>query len=265
MTVDWFTLAAQLVNFALLLVLLRVFLYRPVLNVMAAREELAAAPLREARRVAEESAKEREALQHERAAFEHERIERLARAAREAEEKREQLLEAVEREAAELRRAAAAAVEREVGRVADEMRVRLSNLVIDEVRRTLASLAGAELDQPAWARFEERLRALPAEQRRKLAAAAAGEVKVVTPRPLPAATSEAARAALTEVLGVERVRFATDPDLLLGVALEAGGLRLDGAAVVRLEALERSFAAALGAVGEIAPRPVAPAAAEEGR
>ena len=263
MTVDWFTLAAQLVNFALLLVLLRVFLYRPVLNVMAEREKLTAAPLQEAERLAAEAAEEREALQQERAAFERERALRQQAAMREAEEKREQLLDAVEREAAGLRVAAADAVERDVGRVTDELLARLSSLVVDEVRGTLAAVAGAELDQPAWARFEERLRALPAEQRDKLAAAARGEVKVVTPRPLAAATTDRAQAALTELLGAEKVRFTTDPDLLVGVALEAGGLRLDGSAAGRLEALERSFATTLRAVGEIAPQPGAPAAAEE--
>lgn len=258
MTIDWFTLAAQLFNFVLLLVLLRVFLYRPVLNVMAERERRATAPLHEARRLAAEAAAEREALRRERAAFERERAERLAAVVREAEEKREQQLEAVERKMAEIRLAAAEAVKRDVGRVADELRARLSDLVVDEVRQTLAAIAGAELDEPAWARFEEHLRALPAEQRAKLAAAARGGVRVVTPRPLPAASADAARSALAELLGADDVRFATDPDLLLGVALEAGGLRLDGTAVARLAALERSFADALAAVDDIVQRPAAP-------
>jgi len=263
MTFDWFTLAAQLVNFVLLLLLLRVFLYRPILEVMAERERRTAAPLEEARRLADEATQERETLRQERAVFERESAERLAGAMREAEEKRERRLEVVEREMAELRAGASEAVARDLARIADELRARLADLVVDEVRRTLASVAGAELDQPAWARFEERLRALPAERRGALAAAAEGRVKVVTPRPLAAATADAARSALGELLGAEHVGFATDPDLLLGVALEAGGLRLDGTAVARLEALERSFEAALAAVGDLAPRPGARGEAEE--
>ena len=38
MTIDAFTLVAQVVNFALLLVLLRVFLFRPIQGVMRERE-----------------------------------------------------------------------------------------------------------------------------------------------------------------------------------------------------------------------------------
>ena len=259
MAVDWFTLAAQLFNFALLLVLLRVFLYRPVLDLMAERERRTAAPLVEARRLADEAAAEREALQRHKEAFERERAERLEAAMSEIEDKRAQRLAAIDRETEERRLAAADALERDVRRVADALLTRVSGLVVDEVRIALASVAGAELDQPAWARFEERLRALPAEQRARLAEAARGTVTVMTPRPLPPATADAARVALLELLGARQVTFATDPDLLLGVALDAGGLRLDGTIAVRLEALERSFATALDTVGEIAPSPRAPA------
>ena len=37
MAFDWFAFSAQLLNFVLLLVLLRVFLYRPVLSIMDQR------------------------------------------------------------------------------------------------------------------------------------------------------------------------------------------------------------------------------------
>jgi len=263
MTVDWFTLAAQLVNFALLMLLLRVFLYRPLLHVMAEREKRTAAPLNEARRLADEAAAEHAALRREREAFERQRTEHLAAAMREADQKREQQLAAVERETNELRVAAVEAVERDVGRVASELMTRVSKLVVDEVRSTVASVAGAELDSPARARFEERMCAMTHAQRSSLAEAARGTVRVLTPRPLAPATADKARSALRELLGVHSVSFARDPDLLLGVALEAGGLRVDGSAAARLQTLERSFASALDAVREIAPSTGAPAVAEE--
>ena len=39
MLIDWFTVAAQIANFAILVWLLKRFLYRPVLDAMAAREK----------------------------------------------------------------------------------------------------------------------------------------------------------------------------------------------------------------------------------
>ena len=39
MLIDWFTVVAQIANFAILVWLLKRFLYRPVLDAMAAREK----------------------------------------------------------------------------------------------------------------------------------------------------------------------------------------------------------------------------------
>src|SRR5690625_182353 len=118
MSFDWFTFTAQLINFALLLVLLRIFLYRPVLNLMDRRgEELAAAW--EDARAAEAAAQQEEArLLAERTALEGDRRERLGR---------------IENEAAELRRArleeAEAAAERERQRVAAQLERERDTLV----------------------------------------------------------------------------------------------------------------------------------------
>ncbi len=59
MLLDWFTIAAQIVNFLILLFLLRRFLYRPILNTMEAREQRIAGILAEAEQKRKEAEKER--------------------------------------------------------------------------------------------------------------------------------------------------------------------------------------------------------------
>jgi F-type H+-transporting ATPase subunit b len=61
--IDWFTIIAQIINFLILLFLLRRFLYRPILNAMEAREQRVANLLSEAE-------EKRVAAEHERARFE---------------------------------------------------------------------------------------------------------------------------------------------------------------------------------------------------
>jgi len=142
--------------------------------------------------------------------------------------------------------AASESIARDVERVADRLRSSLAQIVVDEVRQTVAATTGSELEAPAWERFEQQLRALPAAQHAELAAAArAAGVKIVTPRPLSRETAETAREVLTETLEASSVTFEADPELLLGVALEAGGVRLDNSAAGRLESLESTFAAVL--------------------
>lgn len=248
MTFDLTTLLFQLANFALLVVLLRLFLYRPVLEVMDQRAEATAAPLREARRLVEEAEQEREALRLERAAYERDSTERLAALEREMERRRQQRLDELEREVQAKRSAAMESIDRAVERATERLTASLANLVVAEVRHSLSELAGADLDEAVWARFEQRLRDLSDEERAALAAGArATGVRVITPRPLPDKLEERVRQSLTSLLGAEhplpaeRVTFAVDDELILGIALEAGGLRIDGTASARLEALEATF------------------------
>jgi F-type H+-transporting ATPase subunit b len=245
-TFDPFTFLAQLLNFALLLVLLRVFLYRPVLAVMRRREELAAAALDEARRLQAEAEEERRALAAERDAEERERAARLAALEDELERLRHERLAAVDREAREARTSRAEALAREVERAVARLGPELARLVVDEVSETIAWLTGADADGLAVDRFVERLRGLPPERREELRSAAReGPVRLVTARALGGSEVDEARRAVADALGVERVELATDPGLLAGAALEAGGLRLDGSAAARLAALEERFARAL--------------------
>lgn len=48
MLIDWFTVAAQAVNFLVLVWLLKRFLYKPILGAMDAREQRIASQLRQA-------------------------------------------------------------------------------------------------------------------------------------------------------------------------------------------------------------------------
>lgn len=246
MAFDAFTLLAQLFNFALLVVLLRVFLYRPVLATMRRREELAAAALNEAERLREEAEAERRALAEERAAEERERAARLAALEEELERLRNERLGAVEREAEEARAARAEALTQEVERAVARLRPELARIVLDEVSQTVAWLTGEVADRLAVQRFLQRLRELPPERLADLRQAARqGGARLVTAQALDDDAALEARRAVADALGVERVELGADPALLLGAVLEAGGLRLDGSAAARLEALAERSARAL--------------------
>ena len=80
MLIDWFTVIAQIFNFLILVLLLRRFLYRPIINAMAEREARIAAKLEEARRKRDEAAAEIETYRQKNAEFAQER-EKLVREA----------------------------------------------------------------------------------------------------------------------------------------------------------------------------------------
>lgn len=92
--VEWGFLISQLVNFIILLVLLRMFLYRPILNMLEQRKERIAQSMKDA--------------------------ERVSAAAREAEQEKAKILDAARREAQEIRAGAA----RDTEKIAQDIRAR---------------------------------------------------------------------------------------------------------------------------------------------
>ena len=64
MLIDWFTVAAQALNFLILVWLMKRYLYQPILNAIASREQLISGELKDADTKKAEAQKERENFEH---------------------------------------------------------------------------------------------------------------------------------------------------------------------------------------------------------
>lgn len=249
MSFDWFTFTAQLINFVLLLVLLRIFLYRPVLNLMDEREEELAAARTEAQAARTAAEQEEARLRAERTALEGDRRRRLEAIENEALALRRARLEEAEAAAEKERQRAALQLERERGTLISRLTEDSARLLIAELRSSLTELADADLDEQAARAFIRRLEELPG------AALRASGMESTTPVIATATEpSEEMRERLADA--VQRVtgtratpRFRTDPALLFGVELTAGAVRVEASGRRRLAALESGFRAAAEEAG----------------
>lgn len=227
MAIDWLTVAAQVVNFLILVYLLRRFLYGPITRAMARREESIGARLREARERAEAAEHEARAYRTQREALEADRA-RLVAEAREAAEGLRHALEAALREEIDETRArwkAQAEAEREA--FLGEVRRQTVRHFAALARRVLADLADARLEEQMARVFVERVRRLDEPAARRLAAAArsaGGRLLVATAFPLPPDLEADVARALREAVGGEgEVVFEQSADLLCGIEARAGG------------------------------------------
>ena len=84
MLIDWFTVAAQFVNFLILIALLKYFLFDRVVRAMEEREKRIASRMEEAERTKGDLEKERERYEEMQRSLEQEREEILSKARREA-------------------------------------------------------------------------------------------------------------------------------------------------------------------------------------
>jgi len=230
MLIDWFTVAAQVVNFLILVWLLRRFLYRPVLAAIDARERQIAAQLADAANTAARAQQEREEFQHRNAALEQERSGLLRKATEEAATERQRLFEAARQETQAMRSKLGAALASD----REDLARRLSSQTQAEVfalsRKALADLANLPIEDRMVEVFLERLRALPEEQRSLLAAPTGPAPPAAIVRSafeLSLARRTTIKAALGECLGTGlAIRFELTPELICGIDVTVNGVKL---------------------------------------
>ena len=246
MAIDAFTLVAQVVNFLVLLVLLRAFLFRPVQRVMAERERRIAEEHAVAERARSEAEAEAQSLRDERETLVQQRRERLAELEHELERTRRERLDEVCAEADAARAAWHDDLERSRRETADELRRRAPALLADALRRGWRALADEDLEARAVTTFARHLAGLDDATRAALGAAAAvGPLAVATAFEPTRAQREALTSALSKVLGVAaEVAFERDPELVAGVALRAGDLRVGWSVDDHVSGLSRAWTAA---------------------
>jgi len=92
MLIDWFTVGAQVVNFLILVWLLKRFLYKPILNTIDSREKRIAAELADAYTKKIEAQKEFDEFQYKNEEFDKQRAALLSQATDEAKAERQRLL-----------------------------------------------------------------------------------------------------------------------------------------------------------------------------
>jgi F-type H+-transporting ATPase subunit b len=228
--VDPFTVGAQIVNFLILVWLLRRILYGPITRAMTARESRIREEVEEARRLRADAQAQGEQYRQQLAEFESERAARLAETRAELDAWRRTHTQAVRTEVEAMRQRWQQAIEQEKEAFLLELRHRAGREVLAAVRRALGDLADVDIEARMVARFLIHLHALSEEQRRELAVAAradGGQVHVRTALPLTDVERGRLKQAIVEALGGGlSVHVEATPDVLGGVEVRAGGLKV---------------------------------------
>ncbi|QJU58283.1 hypothetical protein HL653_11245 [Sphingomonas sp. AP4-R1] len=218
MRIDWWTLALQAVNVLILVWLLGRFLFRPVLDTIAARQASAQALLDDAGQAKDRAEAEAQALKEQNEGFLTEAAARRAEIRTEAEAERQRLLAQARLAADAVVAQGHVAIDAERGRVAAQWRERAGSLAASMAGTLLARLPPEQTMQAMVDALKARLGDLSEADRRSLTAA--GPVTVATPAPLtPDLQAEVARALGDILLDTTTPIFAVDPDLIAGAEL----------------------------------------------
>jgi F-type H+-transporting ATPase subunit b len=250
MLIDWFTVGAQVVNFVILVWLLKRFLYKPILQAIDAREKRISAELADADRQKTDARGKLDDLQSKNKAFDEERNALLAKAVDESKAERERLLGAAHEESDGLRRKEVKALRDDRARLGQEIARLAKEEVFAIARKTLADLATTTLEERMGDVFTRRLREMNGEAKGALAAAlrSSEPALVRSTFDLPKEQRAAIQNALNVSFSAEvRVRFETANDALCGIELSANGQKLAWSIADYLSSLEQKVGALLDA------------------
>ncbi len=250
MTIDWITVTAQIVNFLILVWLLKHFLYRPVINAMDRREQRISDRLSEAQRREQAAEDEAQAYRQRSEALAQQRDTTLQQAKDDAERQRRQLLDDARREIDELRRQWREELKQEQQSFIDDLKRRSAHSVAAIADRVLADLADAELERQIIRVFLRRLDELD-EETRKALADGSDALRIRSSFELDGGTRKQIDQAVHKALGAKRaLEFEQSGELICGIELATEGRKLGWSVVQYMDALEDRISESLnGATG----------------
>lgn len=230
MLIDWFTLGAQIINFLILVLLLRRFLYRPVIRAMSEREAKIAAQLNEARMLKQEVIDEAEAYRKKREELDNYRDALLSEAREDVEKWRKNTISKARADIDEARTSWHKSIVAEKQAFIQELRQRIGSQVCTISRQALAELADTELEQQMISVFMRQLRELDEAQRALLKESVQRsnyEISLHSAFILSPETRQSVLQTIRNSIGVEiGMKFEVIPDMLCGVEIISQDLKL---------------------------------------
>jgi F-type H+-transporting ATPase subunit b len=243
MLIDWFTVIAQIINFLILVWLMKRFLYRPILNAIDAREKRIAAELAEADARKAEAGMEREEYQRKNEEFEQRRAAMMNLATGQAAAESRRLLEEARKEFEALRATLQDALRNEYQVLREEIARRAQAEVLAIARKALKDLAGASLEERMVDVFIRRLRELGSEEKESLVSMAKSpSIPVLVRSAFDLSTTQRGliESAVKETLSAgAQLTFDVVPDLVGGIELTMQGQKIAWSIADYLASLEK--------------------------
>ncbi len=249
MLIDWFTVAAQVINFLVLVYLLKRFLYGPIIKAIDKREKRIAFRLEEGQKKKEEAEREVERYLKKNRDLDNRREALLSEIKGEADARRKELVNEARNEVEAIRTNWYEAIQREKDAFLQDLRQRAGKQTCAIARRILRDLANVDLEHHIIRVFIERLRNLGEEELGALNESILKSGRRINLRSTFEIPQEMARQ-IAEVLqnhGADPVdlQLEISSDVICGIELNVHGRKIVWSLEDYLETLEEALAEAL--------------------
>ncbi len=226
MLIDWFTVAAQIVNFLILMGLLKYFLYDRIRNAMDQREESIRSRIADAEQKQAQAEESRKAHAQKQQELDQQKENILAEARQKAREQEEKLTQEAKQAVQKQKARWQESLRQQQQAFLRQLRHMAGESVLTISRTAVAQLADADLQQKAVRRFMEKIEQLAHPDQKKLAESIRRSdqgltVKTAAPldADLKAELEDLLNRRLSSETGRLQVAYETHPKLVLGLEI----------------------------------------------
>lgn len=245
MEINWFTVIAQIVNFLILVWLLKRFLYRPVLRAIEDREKKIAAQLGEASAKKLSAQEEHDMFQRKNEAFEKDRATKMNQVLEEANSEKQRLFKEVRNESNALRLKYEESLKQQERQMTNTLKRKTKNEVFAIAGKTLSDLANANLEEQAVNVLITKIKGLDGEDKAKLKNAFDHNDLTITIKSafeLSSSSKSELEKAIEGITGRHNnFRYVLDQELISGIEIDTKSYQLSWNIESYLEALKNNI------------------------
>ena len=248
MQINWFTVIAQILNFLVLVWLMKRYLYKPVLSAIDDREKKIAGQLADAKTKKDEAKAEQDEFNKKNQVFDQQKKDMMDKATAEAAAQGQKLLEEAKNNAKTLQdKLEKAAIEQQAD-LNHQMEQKTRQEVFAITKKVLTDLADASFEKQSVNVFIKRLNDVKENEKDQFIKAlhsGTGPILVQSAFDLPEKQQTEVKTVITKMLGTKpSFEFKTSPALIGGIELTTNGYKLGWSIADYVNSFEKSIAEA---------------------
>ncbi|MEP7278593.1 MAG: F0F1 ATP synthase subunit B [Bacteroidota bacterium] len=230
MKIDWFTVIAQIINFLILVWLLKKFLYKPILNAVNEREKKITDQLKDADNKKTAAQKEQDDFKKKNEDFDQQKKGLLDKAVADATTEKQKLLDGAKADANTLRTNMEKASKEKLKNDTVEFAQKTQKQVFAITRKALTDIASISLEEQSANTFIKHLKELKDDAKNQFIDAFKSNANAILVRSafeLPAKQQAEIHDAVNVTLSADtHLQFKTAPDIISGIELSTNGYKL---------------------------------------
>jgi F-type H+-transporting ATPase subunit b len=248
MQINWFTVIAQVLNFLVLVWLMKRYLYKPILSAIDEREKKIKGQLEDAKNDKAEAKAEQDEFSKKNQVFDQQKKDLMDKATAEAGAQGQQLLEEAKSKAKTLQDKLEKAAKEQQADLNHQLEQKTEQEVFAITKKVLADLADVNFEEQSVKVFIKRISEIKEDKKdlfKKALHTASGPILVQSAFDLPEKQQTEVKSAVTKMLGTKpSFEFKISPALLGGIELTTNGYKLAWSIGAYVNSFEKTIAEA---------------------